>query len=207
MQAATFYHIYNHANGSENLFRNIENYRYFLHQWNKYIEPIAGTYAYCLMPNHIHFLIRTKNEEDIAAFLRLKDTNSYIQKDLTGHENLSGLYLSKQFSNLFNAYAKAYNKQYNRKGSLFMRPFKSIEITSDSYLTTIVNYIHRNPIHHHFCNTFEEWPYSSYTTFLSNKPTKIQREYILNWFNGLNGFIQNHKEQQLLYDTSLLIDF
>ena len=43
----SFYHIYNHANGSENLFRSDENYYFFLKRWGKYIEPVAETYAYC----------------------------------------------------------------------------------------------------------------------------------------------------------------
>ena len=132
MQADTFYHIYNHANGNENLFRNDENYSFFLQKWAKYIEPIADTYAYCLMPNHFHVLVKIKTEEEL----------------LWG-KNLSGL-LSKQFSNLFNSYAKAYNKMYERKGSLFNRPFKSKLVSDDNYLTTLIYYIHHNPIHHGF---------------------------------------------------------
>lgn len=94
MQPGTFYHIYNHANGFENLFQSDENYRFFLQQWNKYIEPVAELYAYCLMPNHFHVLIRTKNEEELL--------------DLTGFRNLSGLkdtekIISQHFSNLFNS--------------------------------------------------------------------------------------------------------
>lgn len=60
METEKFYHIYNHANGNENLFIEEENYHFFLQQWDKYISPIADTYAYCLIPNHIHFLIRIK---------------------------------------------------------------------------------------------------------------------------------------------------
>ena len=65
MEAGNFYHIYNHANGSENLFRNDENYNFFLRKWSQHIEPIADSYAYCLMPNHFHFLVRIKDEEDL----------------------------------------------------------------------------------------------------------------------------------------------
>ena len=63
MQPSTFYHLYNHANGSENLFRNDENYRFFLQKYAKYISTVADTYAYCLMPNHLHFLIKIKSEK------------------------------------------------------------------------------------------------------------------------------------------------
>jgi len=50
-----FFHIYNHAVGTENLFRNPENYRFFLRKYSQYTAPIWETYAYCLLPNHFHF--------------------------------------------------------------------------------------------------------------------------------------------------------
>ena len=62
-----FYHIYNHANGDDNLFREQENYRFFLQQYAKYINPIADTYAYCLMPNHFHLLVKIKEEQDLLS--------------------------------------------------------------------------------------------------------------------------------------------
>jgi putative transposase len=52
---------------------------------------------------------------------------------------------SQYFSNLFNAYAKAFNRAYHRTGALFQRPFGRIEITSDAYFMQVVVYIHRNP--------------------------------------------------------------
>ena len=205
MQPATFYHIYNHANGFENLFKSDENFRYFLRQWAKYFEPVASTYAYCLMPNHIHFLIKTKNEEDVLELVRLK------KPTLQGFQTLGGLSYSKaitlQFSHLFNGYSQAFNKMYERKGSLFVPNFKRKEITSDTYLTTVVSYIHRNPVHHGFCTHYEDWAHSSYPTYLQQKPTKLQRDYILQWFNGKDDFIQFHKDQLSLLDTSLFIDF
>ena len=63
LQPSTYYHLYNRANGDEKLFKEYENYRFFLSRWARYVEPIASTYAYCLMPNHIHFLIRTREQE------------------------------------------------------------------------------------------------------------------------------------------------
>lgn len=56
------YHIWTHANGSEDLFRSEENYQYFLKRYAKYIHPIADTFAYCLMPNHLHFMVRIKKQ-------------------------------------------------------------------------------------------------------------------------------------------------
>jgi len=62
MESGQFYHIYNHANGSENIFREEENYRFFLQQYDKYLGGAVDTIAYCQMPNHFHFLVRVRNE-------------------------------------------------------------------------------------------------------------------------------------------------
>jgi len=193
MVPGTFYHIYNHANGSENLFRVDENFRFFLQQWNKFIEPVAEMYAYCLMPNHIHVLIKTKNEKELS--------------NLTGFRNLSGLndtkkLISQHFSNLFNSYTKAYNKMYERRGSLWNRPFKAKEITSDSYLTNVIFYIHHNPVHHGFTRRIEDWPHNSYPVLLADKTTKLRRKAIIEWFGNKEEMVRFH--QQTLMDLNEL---
>src|SRR5690606_4868816 len=107
------YHIWTHASGSENLFRSDENYRYFLEKYAYYLYPVAETFAYCLMPNHLHLMVRFRSLEALKN----------LQKNLQGLQNLEGLdmaverFLSRQFSNLFNAYTKAYNKMYDRSGN------------------------------------------------------------------------------------------
>lgn len=118
METERFYHIYNHANGNENLFKEEENYRYFLQQWDKYTSPIAATYAYCLMPNHIHFLIRIRSVEEVRIKFSFEDIKPFGK-----FETFQKL-VSKQFSNLYSSYAQAFNKMYNRKGSLFTPNFK-----------------------------------------------------------------------------------
>jgi putative transposase len=100
-----FYHIYNRGINGCDLFKVNENYEYFLNLYDKHLSSIAETFAWVLMKNHFHLLVRIKDEE-------------YI-KNLEGFRNLRGLKLHQPFSNLFNAYAKAYNKQYHRTGSRF----------------------------------------------------------------------------------------
>ena len=60
-----FYHVYNHAVGNEQLFMNNENYLYFLKLLKKYLSTFVDVYAYCLMPNHFHFIIKIKSKEEI----------------------------------------------------------------------------------------------------------------------------------------------
>ncbi len=189
LQPDTYYHIYNRANGNENLFRNDKNYHYFLQQWAKYTSPIAETYAYCLMPNHFHFLVKLRNEEELINFFKHK--KKIVA--LTSFQDLSGL-LSKQLSNLFNAYAKAYNKMYDRNGSLFCRPFKAKEISSDAYLTNVIFYIHYNPVHHKFTDSIEAWEHSSYLALISEKDTRLQRAAIHDWFGGKDALKLFHSQ-------------
>jgi len=120
------YHVYNRANGNEKLFRSKENYRFFLKKYQEHISPVADTFCYCLMPNHFHFLIRIKSESELKQALASKNLQGLASKNLQGLK-LEGLraakledFISNQFSNFFNSYAKAFNKQYKRKGSLFM---------------------------------------------------------------------------------------
>src|SRR6187402_549563 len=101
------YHVYNRTVGDDNLFYSESNYLYFLKKYEEYIQPVAETFTYCLMPNHFHFLIRIKEEKVFSSLLKKKN------KDST-KENAIHLYISKQFSNLFNGYSQAINKQESR---------------------------------------------------------------------------------------------
>lgn len=157
MKPNTFYHIYNRANGNENLFNEDKNYHFFLEKWNKYISPFAETYCYCLMPNHFHFLILTKSElnpleSSNSGQYPLESSNSRIQplessklsKGLELYEDLSSYskLTSRSFSSLFNSYSQAFNKVYNRKGSLFMPNFKRRELLTEVSLLRVIAYIH-----------------------------------------------------------------
>ncbi len=145
-----YYHIYNHAAGKDLLFTKADNYNFFLQQFSKYINPVADTFAYCLMPNHFHFLIRIKNEKDLTGFQNL----SGLKAENRNQTNLSN-FISNQFSKFFNSYAKAYNKQQNRRGALFERPFKRIHIENDKYIRNLIHYIHYNAEHHGFTDDFK----------------------------------------------------
>jgi hypothetical protein len=169
LQANQYYHIYNRGINGEPLFRETRNYHYFLRLWGRYTEPIAETYAYCLLKSHFHFLVRIKDP----------GTDAVPQ-------------VSRPFNNLFIAYAKAINKAYSRTGSLFESPFRRRLVDSDRYFVALVAYIHRNPQKHGFVDDFRDWPYSSYLAVLSNQATRVQRSAVLGWFGGPAGFKELH---------------
>ncbi len=63
LEHSKYYHIYNRGINSCTLFRKYENYEYFLKLYADYINPIAETFAWCLMQNHFHFIIRIKTSK------------------------------------------------------------------------------------------------------------------------------------------------
>ncbi|MBI1882207.1 MAG: hypothetical protein HYR94_28880 [Chloroflexi bacterium] len=108
---------------------------------------------------------------------------------------------SSQFSNFFNAYTKAFNKAYQRTGSLFEHPFDRIPVTSEAYFVRLIIYIHQNPQRHGLIADFKQWPYSSYRTFASTQPTRLKRDAVLSWFDGPDQFTAQH--QQIINEAGL----
>jgi putative transposase len=200
-----FYHIYNCGINGEAIFRETANYKHFLRQYKKYITPIADTYAWCLMGNHFHLLIRIKEEKEIGFYVPL---NADRPKDSVRFKTISEIDLSesegpdrvtskvpnptKHLSHLFNAYCKYFNLLYHRHGSLFERPFKRILIDNETYLGNLVVYIHNNPVHHGFCNHAFEYAWSSYLANDSEIITMENRKEVFEWFGGKNEFETAH---------------
>ncbi len=176
LEPGKYYHIYNRGNNGENIFIEERNYTYFMNLYVKYIDPVAETFAYCLLRNHFHVGVRIK--EDLGGF-----------GDLRGLKNPG-----QQFSNFFNAYSKAINRAYGRTGSLFENRYRRKEVTTDRYFQRLIHYIHRNPQKHGFVTDFRDYPYSSYHLFLMDKPNFVKRIEVLDWFGGRDGFIRQHQE-------------
>ncbi|KQM67225.1 hypothetical protein ASE74_07110 [Pedobacter sp. Leaf216] len=176
LECETYYHVYNRGNNREIIFREESNYLYFLKLLKKYILPVADVFAFCLLNNHFHLLIRIKEEHKITVSIE------------------------KSFSNLFNAYAKAFNKRFDRTGKLFEERFKRKKIEDESYITELIYYIHSNPQKHKLLEDFRVYPYSSYNIILSDKFTALKRNDVVDWFGGLSFFKEYHerKHQQLI---------
>jgi putative transposase len=174
-----FYHIVNHAVGNENVFRVTDNYRYFLDKYAYHTSAVFETYAYCLMPNHFHLLVRIKSLEILQKDERFKgDVHKYVMQKM---------------SNLLNGYAKAYNIMFNRKGALFIDYTKRFLVDTDSYFTSALGYIHQNPVNHGFVDAPQDWTHSSYHSHLSDKKTRLMREEVMKWFGNKHEYIAYHQ--------------
>ncbi len=191
------YHIYNRAAVENlNLFREDSDYKEFLKKFNKYLGPYLNTFAYCLMPNHFHFLCRVKSLEDIEPFIRLEKTKS-AEKILAQEIPLSS-FLEDQTRRLFSSVSIGYNKKYTRRGPLFMSRFKRVVAHGEARFKYLLCYIHHNPIHHKFKKNYSDWKYSSYNTYLTETKTISGKEEVLTWADGLDGFLKMHEEFKII---------
>ncbi len=158
-----YYHIYNRGNNSGLLFYKEPNYSYFLKRYSDLLSEHVSTYAFCLLPNHFHLLIKPKTQD-----------------------------VSKQFRRMFQSFALSINKQENRSGSLFTKYFRRILIKDDDYLKYLIFYIHFNPEKHQICNDFSKYNNSSYQLLLSDSKTILNREEVFEWFGSRQDFIDFH---------------
>lgn len=182
MTCGETYHIYNHANGNENLFLEEENYRYFLQQCRKYVIPIADMYAYCLLPNHFHFLMQMKGGLSVPE-------NKTVE-----------VYLSKQFSNFFNSYTKSFNTRIKRRGSLFEKNFERRQVTSPEQWQRTFLYINLNAQKHNM-GDYRQWKWCSYSAFLHlDKPSVVARDAALEYFGSFENILycMEQKKEDLL---------
>ena len=186
LQPGVYYHIYNRGNNREDLFIEKRNYPYFLTLYAKHIEPIAETYAYCLLRNHFHLLARVKTEEEYRQTSQVLETCDVSDAKKKFNP-------SQGFANLFNAYAKAINKGYGRTGSLFEERFGRIPVTNTAYFETLIFYIHYNPQKHGFVGDFRDWQWSSYHALVGTGNTRLKRDDVLKMFGGIKGFEEFHQ--------------
>ncbi|WP_417942641.1 transposase [Flavobacterium sp. RS13.1] len=179
-EAGQYYHVYNRGNNGENIFVEEKNYNYFLEKLKKYILPIADVYAYCLLKNHFHIVLRIKDKITLPEKFKEK--------------------IHLPFSNLFNSYSKSINKAYDRTGSLFQEHLQRNRIENENYLKQLIVYVHLNPVKHKFSKDFQSYKHSSWRSYLSSKPSNIDRQFILEMFDDLENFIFSHDERRLIYE-------
>jgi putative transposase len=150
-QIGSFYHIYNRGHNYQSIFFDRENYLYFLRLTREHLSlKSVDVVAYCLMPNHYHFLVYLRDET-----------------------------LSDAMKSLSLAYTKAINKRFNRCGSLFQGRFQGILVSNMSYMVNLARYIHLNPVKAGLVEKPEEWEFSSYSEYVEICPgTLPAKSYI-----------------------------
>ena len=178
LEADYFYHIFNRGINSNLVFLNTENMSFFLRKTEQYVLPFFEIYAYCLMPNHFHFILRPRSNFVIS---------SEITASGRGLHSKESVY-SKSLAKLVSSYTQAFNKVYQRSGSLFESPFKRIRIDSEDYLRNLIIYIHQNP------EDFQNYKFSSFKAIVSNMETSIAKCAVLDLFDDKDNFMICHRK-------------
>ncbi|MBI1226501.1 MAG: hypothetical protein GC192_14805 [Bacteroidetes bacterium] len=199
LEEGGFYHIYNRSVNQERIFSKEEEYISFLQKMAKYFLPYMDIYAYCLMPNHFHFVVQVLQlDESIKAHLakeKTKAADKLILNEITIDQ-----FLEDQFRRMFSSIALSYNFHHKRTGTLFQKRPKRVGLSTEPRLLNAILYTHHNCIHHKLTKDYTDWKYSSYNAILSNQPTQVSRKKVLEWFGSGNPvlgrklFLQHHAE-------------
>ncbi|MCL5410848.1 MAG: transposase [Patescibacteria group bacterium] len=164
-----FYHIYNRGVAKQAIFgdkndylRMLSTFSFYLEKdTNKYslvlkeelnkmlskmpIQPLVKIYAYCLMPNHFHLILKQVMDKGVSEFMR----------------------------KTLNSYTRYFNTRNNRIGPIFQGKFKAILIESDEQLLHLTRYIHLNPYVAKLANSVQRYPWSSYKQYLSKNSNRL----------------------------------
>ncbi len=169
------YHIILRGNNRQIIFKDEEDQHRFLQTLKRY-KGISGyeLYAYCLMGNHVHLLLRSGKES-----------------------------LEQVMRRLCSSYVHWYNKKYERIGNLFQDRFKSEPVEDDAYFLIVLRYIHRNPCQAGLINDIAAYPWSSYRAYLkenSKQTSLVDVDFGLNMFGedhneSIKRFADYHEER------------
>ena len=142
--ASNIYHIMLRGNNRQEIFRCTDDYSKFhalLKEKQK--QDAFVLYAWCLMPNHVHLLLKERSEP-----------------------------IAKPLQSIAVSYAIWHNRKYRQTGHLFQGRYRSRPVEDQTYFLRVVRYIHRNPLDAGLCERMEDYPFSSYWSFFRSDKYK-----------------------------------
>lgn len=174
----SYYHIYNRGHNKQTIFLNNKDYQRYLKRLKEYFKKHqVSLLCYCLMPNHIHLILRQEDTKSIERFIH----------------------------RLHTSYTMYFNKKYERLGAVFQGRFKAKIIESDEYLLHVSRYIHQNPLEILRAQgpalKLEEYFWSSYGEYINKNSSKFcHTEIILNYFHNSTLERRKLKYQEFVED-------
>jgi len=185
-----YYHIYNRGNNARKIFYSRQNYQFFMQKVKEHLSPYASFIAWCLMPNHFHFVVYV-HKTQIAG-----EESSGDSHTITGSDSMTRVRtLNYSIGILLRSYTRAIQKQENFSGSLFQQHTQAKPLVDEikiepaywntafgtqinisegkSYLKTCVEYVHQNPVYTGLVDRAEDWEFSSFSDYLKMKGSSI----------------------------------
>ncbi len=184
-QEGEVYHVYNQSNGYQPIFRERENYLFFLRKLRTHILPVADVLCYCLMPDHFHLMLVPK-PEGLAASRGVRAK----RLDETGDSPALQQRISHEFRILLSSYTRAMNRRYKTRGALFRastrkkpayvaflrEPSTQLGLSLAElvpYLLTCFHYIHDNPVKDKLVISPTDWEFSSARDYAGLRPGTV----------------------------------
>ena len=176
-----YYHIYNRGAGRQAIFIEERNYTYVLRLLKKVANECDITVvAYCLLPNHYHWLLRQDGATPAG----------------------------KVPARVFGSYTQAFNRAYERTGTLFEGPYNALAVEAGTHFVNLCCYIHLNAVHHGLVDTPDQWLYSNYLEWIDKRQgTLVDRDLVRNYFAApqeYEGFVRNAQLQTFQDAASFL---
>ena len=226
LQSGYTYHFYSQGNNREKVFKEKQNYSYFLKKFSEKITPIANVFAFCLMPNHFHFLFQIKPYWELhlaypfyfspPLLARVADeitTQEELEYDVEITQNIW-----KVVGKFLGGYTRAINNRYKRTGKLWRPTFGRKLVLDESYFEYLICYIHRNPLHHGYCQDWSEWSFSSYDFLLQSfRESKddagfpymkeiVNADFVRKWFGNRANFLKAHEDSLIGLDKTFFLE-
>lgn len=165
-----YYHIYNRGNNKQDIFLDDSDYIFYLQRLRQAKEKQkASIICYCLMPNHIHLLVKQNSEIPIYRLI----------------------------SSIHTSYSMYFNRKYGKVGHLFQGRFKQNGVDKDKYLLQLSSYIHLNPLMNGLVNKLKDYQWSSYPDYIGTRDgTLCQKKTVL--LNNTSKEYKQITEEQIL---------
>jgi len=174
----SYYHVYNRGVNKEVIFRNPDEYIYFLRRIKYYLEESGvELVCYALMPNHYHMILRQFREYAISKLLH----------------------------RLSISYTQSINTKYERTGVLFQGRFKALRLDTEESVLHVCRYIHINPIKASLVDHLDKWPYSNWHEFVGQRSgilyssdyLQILRDQKINYRQFVFEYIEDYQDRYI----------
>ena len=191
LEKDTVFHLYNRGNNKQTIFFTRENYLFFLKKVRKFLFPVSDILAYCLMPNHFHFLIHANENTEKTKLFKDREINIF----------------SENLRIMLSSYTQAINKQELRTGSLFqqnskIKPLNDLYLNESSKSLSIgydyycFHYIHNNPVKAGLVSNKEDWEFSSYSDYIGKRNGTLVNKLLAHKLISLEDDLFNNSEEQ-----------
>jgi putative transposase len=181
-------------------FSKEEDYLLFLKLYKENLSSILSTLSFCLLPNGLHLVVKINSEQDLFNFYKqndfFPDENESLESIKKLNESLASQnfnvfdkHTQKLFTNFFNSFvAESKNQKQLSFSKIAKQAFSKVELNNDDEIVSTITNIHLLPIKSKNCSQISDWKYSSYQAMLSDKPSSINRDFVLNIFGNKEKF-------------------